>query len=255
MLSVERFRAHETLPLPAVGARRIITDFFKKNFPQGAFPILMIGVSLIRLYIFGFPKKFIPFATAALLILTACTASFAAVSQAPPTPDIHRIADIFEPLSRPAELLLEPTHLVFLTNRANHTLIGPFKTGIFLGNCVEYCGTQHANMFMRAIVQTPEDFQKWMDNQKRLSAEPQDGIAVQEKKIFMTFPVCLGTRSTRRPPPELPRIRRKIFTSALMNPTPSSPASTCLPSVVKNPQQPFPLPNNSQNTIRLTLNP
>lgn len=31
MLSVERLGAYETMPLPAVGARPIVTDFFKKK--------------------------------------------------------------------------------------------------------------------------------------------------------------------------------------------------------------------------------
>jgi hypothetical protein len=39
-------------------------------------------------------------------------ASFAAEPQASPIPEIHRVADIFQPLSRLSELLLEPTQLV-----------------------------------------------------------------------------------------------------------------------------------------------
>jgi cytochrome c oxidase subunit 2 len=69
-------------------------------------------------------------------------------------------------------------------NRINHTWIEPFKTGVFLGNCAEYCGTQHANMLLRVIVQTPEDFQKWVANQVQLPAEPKDAIAIQGKKDF-----------------------------------------------------------------------
>ena len=74
----------------------------------------MTGVSPIRSYISGFLKPFIPTATAAFLLFAPGAASFAAEPQAIPIPEIHRVADIFQPLSRPAELLLEPTHLVLL---------------------------------------------------------------------------------------------------------------------------------------------
>ena len=87
--------------------------FLKKIFQHPAFPFWMTDVSPIRSYISGFLKPFIPTATAAFLLFAPGAASFAAEPQASPIPEIHRVADIFQPLSRPAELLLEPTHLVF----------------------------------------------------------------------------------------------------------------------------------------------
>ena len=42
----------------------------------------------------------------------------------------------------------------------------PFETGVYFGNCAEYCGTQHANMLLRVIVHTKEGFEKWVANQK-----------------------------------------------------------------------------------------
>jgi hypothetical protein len=47
------------------------------------------------------------------LLFAPGAASFAAGPKATPIPEIHRVADIFQPLSRPAELFLESTHLVF----------------------------------------------------------------------------------------------------------------------------------------------
>ncbi|MEO8207181.1 MAG: cytochrome c oxidase subunit II, partial [Chthoniobacterales bacterium] len=35
-----------------------------------------------------------------------------------------------------------------IPNHDNHTWIEPFKPGIYLGNCAEYCGTQHAHMLL-----------------------------------------------------------------------------------------------------------
>jgi len=93
-------------------AEKCYEIFLKKIFQHPAFPFWMTDVSPIRSYISGFLKPFIPTATAAFLLFAPGAASFAAGPKATPIPEIHRVADIFQPLSRPAELLLEPTHLV-----------------------------------------------------------------------------------------------------------------------------------------------
>jgi cytochrome c oxidase subunit 2 len=38
---------------------------------------------------------------------------------------------------------------------------------IFVGQCAEYCGTQHANMLLRVYVDSADDFKKWLENQKK----------------------------------------------------------------------------------------
>ncbi|MEO8204601.1 MAG: cytochrome c oxidase subunit II [Chthoniobacterales bacterium] len=54
-----------------------------------------------------------------------------------------------------------------IPNHDNETWVEPFKPGVYFGNCAEYCGTQHAHMLLRVIVHTPEDFQKWIAQQKQ----------------------------------------------------------------------------------------
>jgi heme/copper-type cytochrome/quinol oxidase subunit 2 len=44
--------------------------------------------------------------------------------------------------------------------------IEPERTGLFLGQCAKYCGTQHAKMLLRVYVDTPEDFDRWVKAQK-----------------------------------------------------------------------------------------
>jgi cytochrome c oxidase subunit II len=51
-------------------------------------------------------------------------------------------------------------------NRRNHMWIEPLRTGLFLGQCAEYCGTQHAKMMLRVYVHTPEDFDRWVREQR-----------------------------------------------------------------------------------------
>lgn len=53
-----------------------------------------------------------------------------------------------------------------IPNRTNSMWIDPRQEGTFPGNCAEYCGTQHANMLLRVIVQSSADFEKWAAAQK-----------------------------------------------------------------------------------------
>ena len=55
-----------------------------------------------------------------------------------------------------------------IPGRTNTLWLQTSEPGLFLGQCAEYCGTQHAHMLLRVIVDTPEDFERWLDEQ----AEP-----------------------------------------------------------------------------------
>jgi cytochrome c oxidase subunit 2 len=54
-----------------------------------------------------------------------------------------------------------------IPNHPNSMWIDPKQEGTFLGNCAEYCGTQHANMLLRVIVQSPADFARWTASEKQ----------------------------------------------------------------------------------------
>ncbi len=56
-----------------------------------------------------------------------------------------------------------------LPNRDNHMWLDAHKPGLYLGNCTEYCGTQHANMLIRVIAQPKAEFDKWVANQQKLA--------------------------------------------------------------------------------------
>ena len=46
-----------------------------------------------------------------------------------------------------------------IPGRTNHLWFQTNQQGLFLGQCAEYCGTQHANMLLRVNVDSPADFQ------------------------------------------------------------------------------------------------
>jgi len=61
-----------------------------------------------------------------------------------------------------------------IPNQTNRMWIDPAEEGTFLGNCAEYCGTQHANMLLRVIVESAAKFDEWAAQQKReASVQPE----------------------------------------------------------------------------------
>lgn len=52
-------------------------------------------------------------------------------------------------------------------NRINRMWIEPLAPGTYLGQCAEYCGTQHAHMLLRVIVHRQQDFDRWVAAQRR----------------------------------------------------------------------------------------
>ncbi len=58
-----------------------------------------------------------------------------------------------------------------IPGRTNSMWFRPQTTGLYLGQCAEYCGTQHANMLLRVVVDTPADFEKWLGEQAKPAAE------------------------------------------------------------------------------------
>jgi cytochrome c oxidase subunit 2 len=75
-----------------------------------------------------------------------------------------------------------------IPNHPNGMWIDPHETGIYLGQCAQYCGVEHAKMLIRVYVQTRADFDRWIE-QQRHSAVASDA-ASQGRVVFETSP-CL----------------------------------------------------------------
>jgi cytochrome c oxidase subunit II len=54
-----------------------------------------------------------------------------------------------------------------IPNRVNHTWIDPHQAGIYLGQCAQYCGTQHAKMLLRVYVESRDEFDHWIQEQRQ----------------------------------------------------------------------------------------
>src|ERR1700732_3233400 len=64
-----------------------------------------------------------------------------------------------------------------IPNRVNEMWMDPHQTGIFLGQCAQYCGTQHAKMLLRVSVESPEEFDAWVRAQKQPANQGEKEIA------------------------------------------------------------------------------
>jgi cytochrome c oxidase subunit II len=81
-----------------------------------------------------------------------------------------------------------------IPNHPNHTWIDPQETGLYLGQCAQYCGTQHAKMLLRVYVDSPEQFKQWVEEQNR-PAVGNDAVA-EGRRIFETT-ACVNCHAIR----------------------------------------------------------
>jgi cytochrome c oxidase subunit II len=97
-----------------------------------------------------------------------------------------------------------------IPNRINIMWIDPDATGLYLGQCAQYCGTQHAKMLLRVYAQTPQDFAAWIEQQKKPAQQefPGNAAATEGQTVFMKN-ACInchtikGTVATGRFGPDL----------------------------------------------------
>jgi cytochrome c oxidase subunit 2 len=79
-----------------------------------------------------------------------------------------------------------------IPGQVNEITFTATDTGDFPGQCVEFCGTSHANMRLRAFSQTPEDFDKWVKEQQAPPATPKEGTpAAAGAQVFADAPCAI----------------------------------------------------------------
>lgn len=106
----------------------------------------------------------------------------------------------------------------------NHIWIIANEPGVYLGACAEFCGTQHANMRIRVIAQSEEDFKKWERQQLAVPRTPRSGVAGKGAKLFQEM-ACMnchtiqGTAASARVGPNLTHLtdRETIGAGVLIN--------------------------------------
>src|SRR6266481_557480 len=111
-----------------------------------------------------------------------------------------------------------------IPNHPNSMWMDPHRVGVFLGQCAQYCGTQHAKMLLRVSVDTPQDFDAWVRSQQQPVI--QDEKVIAGKRVFETT-ACInchaisGTAANGRFGPDLTHLmsRQTIASGAAENTT------------------------------------
>ena len=121
-----------------------------------------------------------------------------------------------------------------IPNHPNDTWIDPHETGVYLGQCAQYCGVQHAKMLLRVYVESREDFDRWIREQSQ-PAQVNDSVA-EGRHVFETT-ACInchtvsGTVANGRFGPDLTHLMsRDTIASGIAPNTPEQ-----LRAWIKNP--------------------
>ncbi len=109
-----------------------------------------------------------------------------------------------------------------IPNHPNGMWIDPQETGLYLGQCAQYCGTQHAKMLLRVYVQSHENFDRWIQQQEQ-TAFVTDAVT-EGRRVFETT-ACInchavsGTVANGRFGPDLSHLmsRDTIAAGAALN--------------------------------------
>ena len=104
-----------------------------------------------------------------------------------------------------------------IPNHPNRMWMDPEHTGLFIGQCAQYCGTQHAKMLLRVSVDSPEHFTAWVREQ-RLPATVDERVAAG-RRVFETT-ACInchainGTVANGRFGPDLTHLMSRTTIAA-----------------------------------------
>jgi cytochrome c oxidase subunit 2 len=109
-----------------------------------------------------------------------------------------------------------------IPNHENITWINPMHPGLYVGQCAQFCGVEHAKMLLRVYVDTPAQFAEWVKNQQAPGV--QDPAVAAGRRIFETQ-ACMnchtirGTAATGRFGPDLTHLmsRSTIASGAALN--------------------------------------
>jgi cytochrome c oxidase subunit 2 len=150
-------------------------------------------------------------------------------------------------VARPVYLALKSAdvcHSFWMPNLAGKMDVIPGRTnhlwfqtdrGLYVGQCAEYCGTQHANMLLRVSADPPEEFADWLENQKRSAVDDPSVRPGKEVFLHQACASCHAVRGTSAQgtyAPDLTHlISRKTLASGMIPNTPDN-----LRRWVENPQ-------------------
>ena len=113
-----------------------------------------------------------------------------------------------------------------IANHVNTMWMDPQKPGLYVGQCAQFCGSQHALMLLRVYVDTPAQFETWINGQQHPAVEDssvQAGRMVFERQACMNCHTVSGAAATGRFGPDLTHLMsRTTLASGAMDNTPAN---------------------------------
>ncbi|AUW57038.1 cytochrome c oxidase subunit II [Sphingobium sp. SCG-1] len=149
---------------------------------------------------------------------------------ASPSDEVHTANELHLPVGVPALVTLKSNDVIhsfwvpplagkqdLVPGRTNDILLLPRRTGLFRGQCAEFCGTQHARMALDVTVESLPDFRRWQRAQRAPAFAPRTALA-QGGYAYVTQRECAnchnitGTPASGRFGPDLTHLasRRSI---------------------------------------------
>jgi cytochrome c oxidase subunit 2 len=126
-----------------------------------------------------------------------------------------------------------------IPGRVNSMWFRTDRPGLYLGQCAEYCGTQHANMLLRVVAHSPGDFERWLENEQKPAVE---NPAVRDGRSAFLAQSCVNCHRVRGTPaqgsyaPDLTHLMaRETLASGMVKNPPENPKN--LRRWVADPQQ------------------
>ncbi|MEJ7929239.1 cytochrome c oxidase subunit II [Ramlibacter sp. AN1015] len=109
--------------------------------------------------------------------------------------------------------------LDMIPGHVNWLRIEAREPGVYRGQCAEYCGAQHAKMAFHVVAQPLADFERWLQQQLRPAAPPQEPVLQLGQRLFLEnrCGVChtvRGTPADGRLGPELTHVGLRDWVAA-----------------------------------------
>jgi len=192
-----------------LAAARVIASIQNAIPPQGAIHVTVIGHQYWWEY--RYPD---------LKVVTANELHVPVSDPAHPTPTFLTLLSADTDHSFWVPRLAGKTDLI--PNHPNHMWIDPHQTGLYLGQCSQYCGVQHAMMLLRVYVDTRADFDKWVAQQSQPAAVNEaasEGRRIFEATACVNCHTVAGTVAQGRFGPDLTHLmsRDTIASGATRN--------------------------------------
>jgi cytochrome c oxidase subunit 2 len=134
---------------------------------------------------------------------------------------LHTANELHLPVGVPTRIILNSADVIhsfwvpslagkqdLIPGRENDITVVPKTTGMFRGQCAEFCGVQHAHMSLVVVVESYPDFIKWWSHQLQPAAMPTTPLALAGYKYVTSGPCSAchnigGTTASGQVAPDL----------------------------------------------------